>query len=171
MFDSIASVSDTHTVTTSNTAAASTPEPIKSGSFFSDAEIISSYSIQEAIEDGVLVDLREKAPDVAAQHYGRDAVRRPVVCTIGVWDLIEKAINHPRHCNDLNGVVHDIMWMAKHAVVTTIARGESGALPFPVIITGTGRTRNHTLMAHIAVVRHAGQTFVGAVTFHLPDED
>jgi hypothetical protein len=138
---------------------------------FSADDIISTYSIEEGVEDGILVDLRAQASDVTNQHYGTDARRRPVVCTIGVWDLIERAVNNPRWMNDLNGVVHDIMWMSRGAVAAIVRGGESRALPFIVYITGTGRVRKHTLMVHVVMHETSIGSVPGAATFHLPTED
>lgn len=103
-------------------------------------EVISSYSRRQAIEDGVLADLSALAPEVCAQHF-----RHPVACSAGVWALIEKAIGSRTACNDLNGVVHDILWMSK-AMGRRVA-GDEQTRVFPVIITG-GRKRNHTLKIH-----------------------
>ena len=148
------------------TAVADSSTPL-----FSADNIISTYSIDEGVDDGILVNLRAHASDVTNQHFGADAKRRPVVCTIGVWELIEKAINNPRWMNDLNGVVHDIMWMSRGAAAAIIRSGESRALPFKVYITGTGRVRKHTLMVHVVMHETPWGSVPGAVTFHLPNED
>jgi len=45
---------------------------------------------------------------------------------------------HPTHCNDYKGVWHDILYMSRGAV-------QRGGGLFLVIITGTGRIKNHVL--------------------------
>ena len=98
------------------------------------SELIFSYSRAEAIEDGVLVNLSEVAGDVCRQHY-----KVPVACTAAVWAIIERAIKNPRWSNDLNGVVHDILYMSRKA-----SRAVDGStVVFTVIITGAGRRRYH----------------------------
>lgn len=164
MLGTVSSIVSTAPVT--SIAVAEQPAPL-----FSADDIISTYSIADGVDDGILVDLRAHASDVTNQHYGTDSQRRPVVCTVGVWDLIDRAIKNPRWMNDLNGVVHDIMWMSRGAVAAIVRRGESRALPFLVYITGTGRVRKHTIMVHVVMHETPFGPVPGAVTYHLPDED
>ena len=73
-------------------------------------EVISRYTRQQAIEDGFLVDLMQNdLGPVSRQHY-----KYPVACTIGVFELMKKAVEHPRWCNDYPGILHDILTMSKH---------------------------------------------------------
>jgi len=94
-------------------------------------EPISVYSREQAFEDGVLANLTEIAPDVCAQHYPGVSV----ACTSAVWDIIEKAVANKRHCNDFNGVIHDMLWMSRmfKRVVT------ESVVIFRVTIKGAGR--------------------------------
>lgn len=93
-------------------------------------EIIRSYSRAQAIEDGVLVDLTALAPGVCRQHY-----RFPVACTAAVWSIIDRAIKNPKWANDINGVVHDLLWMSR----CRSNRLDERTLLFEVIIRGAGR--------------------------------
>lgn len=131
-------------------------------SVFTDDDMIHMYTIDEAIADGVLVNLRDHAPDLCRQHYGREC---RVVCTVAVWEIINRAVHAPAEHNDLNGVIHDMMMMARGAIRRIITQGGGIALPFQVIITGTGSKRPHTIMVHGA------DQNPGILTFHLPTED
>ena len=71
---------------------------------FSTDDLISVYTRQDAINDGVLVDLMQgELANVVRQHY-----KYPIVCTASVWGIIEAAVNNPKHCNDYAGVLHDM---------------------------------------------------------------
>ena len=92
--------------------------------------VIYSYTRAQAIEDGVLVNLSEIAPDVCREHY-----KYPIACTSEVWGIIDRAIKNEKHCNDLNGVIHDILWMSR-VFKRTI---DANTIMFRVKITGAGR--------------------------------
>jgi hypothetical protein len=110
---------------------------------FDGAPIISSYSRAQAIEDGMLVDAQQgDLAEVSRQHVGSTSV----AMTAGVFALIEKAVKHPRQMNDWRGVWHDVLWMSQVARRVSAQRGGS-PVGFKVIITGTGRVRNHVLFA------------------------
>ncbi|KKK82121.1 hypothetical protein LCGC14_2806550, partial [marine sediment metagenome] len=60
--------------------------------------------------------------------------RLPVLLAMAaVFALMEKAVNHPKHCNDFKGVWHDVLWMSRCHKTRRIS--ESCHL-FMVIITG-----------------------------------
>lgn len=94
-------------------------------------EVISVYTREQAIEDGTLVDLSAVAPEVCRQHF-----KYPVACTAAVWAIIDKAVKNPKWHNDLNGVVHDILWMSK---ANKTRRYDATTHLFKVIIKGAGR--------------------------------
>ena len=71
-------------------------------------ELISSYTRQQAIDDGVLVDLSENS--VIKQHW-----KYPLACTDGVWATIQKACESKFH--DLDGILHDISMLAKYGKI------------------------------------------------------
>lgn len=122
---------------------------------FDDAPIISSYSRAQALEDGVLIDLTEA--DVAKGHF-----KYPLACTAAVWALIQKAVNNKKWMNDQAGVLHDICWMSRFGQVV-----DPTTRLFKVIITGTGRRKNHWLK----IVCHPGDTPEPVLTIMLPEED
>ncbi len=100
--------------------------------FWKDADVIDTYTRAQAIEDGVLVDgtIGDLA-EVTRQHY-----KYPVAMTAAVFALMEQAVNHPKWCNDYNGVWHDILWMSRKNITR---RFDPTTHLFKVIITGTGR--------------------------------
>ncbi len=129
-------------------------------SFWTDADVIYSYTRAQAIEDGVLVDANiGDLAEVTQQHY-----KWPVAMTASVFAMIETAVNHPKHCNDYRGVWHDILWMSKMNITHRFS--ESSHL-FKVIITGLGRKRIHELK----IVCGPGDDAEPVVTVMLPEED
>ena len=120
-------------------------------------EVISSYSRAQGIEDGVLVDLSELAPDVCGQHF-----KYPVVCTSAVWAIIDKAVNHPKWMNDLNGVIHDMLWMSRFGRSVN-----QGTRLFRVIIKGAGRRSNFVFK----IVCGPGDDAEPVMTIMMPEED
>lgn len=97
-------------------------------------DVIHVYSREQAIADGVLVDLSKIAPKVCGEVYNL-----PIAVTAAVWSIIDKAVKNERACNDLDGVVWDILYMSR-----VYAKRDAQSFLFPVIITGAGRKRNHT---------------------------
>jgi hypothetical protein len=98
-----------------------------------DAEVIYSYTRAEALADGQQVLLTGELADMARQA----GWRYPVYITDTVWNVVEAAIANKKHCNDLKGVIWDILYMARR-----VGREVSpDTRIFEVIITGTGRRR------------------------------
>ncbi len=105
---------------------------------FTKDDIISTYTLDQALEDGVLVDANEgEFAEVTRQHF-----RVKCYMTRALFDLIEKAVKNKRQCNDWKGVWHDILWMSK-AAIRHLSPDSPGF--FQVIITGTGRKKLYTL--------------------------
>lgn len=128
---------------------------------FTAEDVIYTYTREQAIEDGVLIDANVgEFAEVTRQHY-----RYPVAMTAAVFALIRKAVESERHCNDYKGVWHDICWMANLAS----RRSAGSQVLFQVIITGTGRKRYHTLKAVCAPIGPNNPQ--PCVTFMLPCED
>jgi len=126
---------------------------------FIEFDVISTYTRRQAIEDGVLVDASVgDLAEVSRQHY-----KHPVAMTAAVWGLIDRAVKHPKHCNDYKGVWHDILWMSR---VCPTKKWATGRL-FLVIITGVGRKRNHTLKIECG----PGDDGEPVLTIMLPEED
>lgn len=123
-------------------------------------DVIDTYTRAQAIEDGVLVDgtIGDLA-EVTRQHY-----KYPVAMTAAVFALMEKAVNHPKWCNDYKGVWHDILGMSKMNITR---RFDPTTHLFKVIITGLGRKRTHELKA----VCGPGDDAEPVITIMLPEED
>lgn len=70
--------------------------------FWDDAEIISTYSRAQAIDDGTLVDLTEWAKETG--------IKFPLAVTREVWN---QYIDVPEgvECQDERGRAHDVLWM------------------------------------------------------------
>lgn len=107
-------------------------------SLFTESEIIYSYTRKQAIEDGEQVLLDAKLTKEAGYKY-------PVYVTRSVWNLVEMAASNKKHCNDLQGVLWDILWMS---IRNHTRRIETNTYQFLVIITGTGRVRNHNMLVN-----------------------
>ena len=125
---------------------------------FANAEVISSYSRAQAIDDGVLVDLSAAAPDVCRQHY-----KFAIACTAAAWAIIDHAVKNKRHCNDINGVVHDLLFMSRHCFCEL----DQHSREFSVIIKGAGRKSRFTFK----LVCGPGDDAEPVLTLMLPDED
>lgn len=126
---------------------------------FENAEVISVYTRKQALEDGFLIDLmQDTMKEVCEQHY-----KYPIACTSGVWAIIDKAVKNKKYFNDYAGVVHDVLWMSR---VNNRKLSES-TIVFFVIITGAGRTKNHTFILNVG----PGDNAEPVITIMLPGED
>jgi hypothetical protein len=116
-----------------------------SDDLFDDADIICAYTLDQALEDGVMVDANEgEFAEVTRQHLGDIKA----YMSRALFNLIEKAVKNKRWCNDWKGVWHDILWMSRGAR-RVVAERDRPAL-FKVIITGTGRKRLYVLKVQLA---------------------
>jgi hypothetical protein len=119
---------------------------------FTNEDIISRYTRQQAIEDGVLADLTTLFP-AESKIY-----RYPVACTESIWRLIESAVDAKQ--GDLKGLVGDLLWMSQKGHVRKLS--ESTFL-FQVRL---GR-KNHTLKVNVG----AGDDLEPVVTILQEGED
>jgi len=122
-------------------------------------DVIHSYSRAQAIEDGVLVDLMQnELGDVSRQHY-----KRPIACTLAVFEIMRKAVENPHYCQDYAGILHDMLWMSK-VVRRPI---DDSTATFRVIIQGAGRCKYHTFKFVVG----PGDQGEPVITIMLPNED
>jgi hypothetical protein len=122
-------------------------------------EVIYAYTRKQAIEDGyqvLLTDYHAKLARQAGWKY-------PVYLTRGVWDLIEEAVEAKKHYNDMNGVLWNILYMARFGNDIT-----EDTRAFTVIITGTGRKRNHLFYVQVGPRDIDDPT--PAITIMLPED-
>lgn len=122
-------------------------------------EPIHTYTRAQAIEDGELVDLmQDEMASVARQHY-----KFPIACTIGVFEVMRKAVENPRYCNDYAGILHDMLWMSR-CMGRKINDSE---VMFRVIIQGAGRSKYHDFKLVVGPGDHGEP----CITILLPHED
>lgn len=113
-------------------------KPNEGNSIF--GEVIYAYTRKQAIEDGFQVLLTEEHAQLAKEA----GWKYPVYLTRGVWNLVETAVDSERHCNDLAGVLWDILYMARFG--KNISKDTRA---FKVIITGCGKKRLYLLYLQI----------------------
>jgi hypothetical protein len=94
---------------------------------FSEMDVISTYTRQQAIEDGVLVDLSRLFPQECKLY------KFPVACTASVFALAETAANF----GSMHATIWDLIFMSQSGIVKRL--GESGVL-FRVILGGKTHT-------------------------------
>ncbi len=114
-------------------------------------EVIFSYSRQQAIDDGVLVNLSQF--QVIRVYWSRS-----FCCTATVWSIIEEGT---KSGSDLDGILHDISWAAKTMI--SQRNREADTISFRVIIGN----RAHDLKLHVG----PGDTPAPVLTLMLLDED
>ena len=152
------------TTTTNQNRDSSSPsearqQHVSDGNPFAGFELIHSYTRKQAIEDGFLVDLMQNQMlDVCKQHY-----KHPIACTLPVFEIMRKAVENKRYCNDYAGILHDMLHMSQ---VHWEFHGHTARL-FQVIIKGAGRKRLYTFK----LVCHPGDNAEPVMTIMLPDED
>lgn len=123
--------------------------------FFTDDDIVSTYTREQAIEDGVLADLNQWIP-VNETIF-------PTACTSAVFDILQKAVeSKPSWGNDYKGLIWDMVNMARFQ-----HRGNDTHWFFKMTIHGAGRQSVYTFKA----VLDAGDDEKPVITFLLPDED
>jgi hypothetical protein len=93
---------------------------------FEGVPVIFAYTRAQAIEDGVLIDVTEKAQELGFKHH--------TVVTQGVWSecvaLTEAA---KKACNDERGRLHDVLWMAACATRGMVGKMEDDRVYFSVL--------------------------------------
>ena len=96
--------------------------------FWDDAEVISSYSRAQAIEDGVLVDVSTVAKEAG--------IKFPVAMTATVW---RQYVEVPEGvgCQDKAGRLWDIVWMFRCAA----AKFDGDTLLFKLYVRNHNRER------------------------------
>ncbi len=123
-------------------------------------QVIHSYTRQEAIEDGEQILASGELANIARSI----GYKYPVYMTRGVFELIEKAVNNQKHCNDWNGVFNDLMTMSRHCAIAI----SPSCNQFVCIITGTGRVKQHTFYLEVGAMDINDPAPV--MTLMLPDD-
>jgi len=127
--------------------------------FWDDAEVISSYSRAQAIEDGELVDVSDTAREAG--------IKFPVAITRATWG---KYVEVPEgvHCQDEAGRLWDILWMFRCAA----AKFSGSTLLFKLYVRNHNRERLDSRdLVTLKAVCGPGDDGEPVVTIMLPDED
>lgn len=122
--------------------------------FFDDAEVIHTYSREQAIEDGVLVDVTP-----IAQEAG---FKVPVALTDSVWARIEPSERDAQLGQSMEGRLWDVLM-----VLRARANTAADTVMFDVIVTEGGE--QHTL--HLKSVIGPGDNAEPVVTIMFEHED
>lgn len=92
-------------------------------SLFADADVIHTYTTEQAIEDGMLVDVDTLHPTMR-QEAG---IRVPVYMTTAAFELaVALSPAAKRACNDINGRLWDVLWMLANAARRAPGEGRIG---------------------------------------------
>ena len=127
--------------------------------FWDDAEVISTYTRAQALEDGVLVDVSE-----AAKEAG---IKFPVALTATVWG---QYVEVPEGVagQDEAGRLWDILWLFRCAA----ARFNGNTLLFKLSVRSHNRERLGSRdLVTLKAVCGPGDTPEPVITIMLPDED
>lgn len=118
-------------------------------------DVISRYTREQAIADGVLVDLSARFPeDTRIYKY-------PVACTDTVWSRIERACEETGE--DLGAYVWDLCWMSNHPTAIVKDLGDM-RLFYCGIPLGTKESL-------FKIVIGPGDDLWPVITIMYPDED
>jgi len=122
-----------------------------------DAEIISTYTRAQAIEDGVLVDVSKVAREAGFVY--------PVALTAAVWAMIEDIPERLVGIQDVQGRLWDVVWMARLAA----RRGGSQTI-YRLILD---RIENGRAVKYADLKLHCGpgDDMEPVITLMLPNED
>lgn len=127
---------------------------------WADADIIHRYTRQQAIEDGVLVDVTQVAREAG--------FRCSVALTAGVWATVNEIPKSLRGIQDVQGRLWDVLWMARLAA-RRAAAGQS-VVTYGMIMH---RVENKRMLRNLQLKLHAGPGDNGelVITIMLPGED
>jgi hypothetical protein len=130
---------------------------------WADAEVISTYSREQAIEDGTLVDLCQ---DELGRLVKEAGFKFSVACTSAVFfSCIGMTEAAERAGNDMHGRLWDILWMLKIA----IRRGGNGdRISFQVLVVRDVETPTLT---ELLAVCGPGDDASPVITIMFPEEE
>ena len=137
-------------------------QPTEKG-FWDDAEIISSYTRAQAIEDGMLVDVTATAKEAGFVY--------PVAMTAAAWaDCVAWTDEDTKRQapQDEFGRLWDVLWMAKMA-----AKGGGGGteILYSLHCVPRGGKGHQPRLTQLKMVCGPGDTPEPVITIMLPDED
>ena len=134
------------------------PEQTDKG-FWDDAEVISSYTRAQALEDGVLVDVSETAREAG--------IKFPVALTRAVWaNYVE--VSEGVVAQDESGRLWDILWMLR----CQISRSQGDTLHFQLYVRNHNREQlTRRDLVTLKAICGPGDDAEPVITIMLPDED
>jgi hypothetical protein len=131
-------------------------------------DVISVYTRQDAINDGVLVDVTETAKEIGFRYPVAVTNHKPkaLVNEVNtVWGIIENIPPSKQGIEDVEGRLWDVLWMAKVAIRTSRAE-DTSMIPFDVLLS-SGKKKKFTFK----VVCNPGDNAEPVLTIMLPYED
>jgi len=132
---------------------------VELNNFFSECDIIFSYTRAQAIADGVLVDLSTDFPSDCGRLF-----KWPLACSAAVWSLIETTSADSEVETAL--IVWDVAYMALIAIKSAPSSGSS-ELQFNVMMPLTENSSEKRLK----LVCGPGDKGEAVLTIMLPEED
>jgi hypothetical protein len=120
-------------------------------------DVIYAYTRQEAIEDGVLIDVSKMAREAGLKY--------PTAVTSSLWEKYIKPSENDKkkYHQSVEGRLWDVLWMFSLAAM----RCSRNTLLYKVIFVVRGRQKTATLKAVIG----PGDDMDPVVTIMLPEED
>lgn len=143
--------------------AESPPREVVQSGPFAGFEVISTYTREQALDDGTLVDaMVGDFADVSRQHY-----KWPIAMTSSVFVLMENTI---RDCpwQDYAGIWHDILWMSKMS--PDRKQWDRGCI-FTVLIGDVGKRGERKCTETLKIVSGPGDHGEPVLTVMLEHED
>jgi len=124
--------------------------------FWKDAEIIDSYTADDAIEDGYLTDVGAIAKEAG--------FKIPVRITSGVFETVKPSKKAQEYGQDYEGRLWDLLYMCRLAVSKA---GEDWFTSFSVLFQNGPGNRNRKTVKFFAAI---DQTSGPAIHIMLPEE-
>lgn len=120
-------------------------------------EVLFSYTRQQAIKDGVLVDVSEIAKEMGYKF--------PVAVTSAVWQGLIVPPPDVEHFQDVSGRLWDTLWMLRHAIKSG---GDGSSVEFSVLYEMGPRDRQRVTLKSIC---GPGDNAEPVITVMFPEED
>ncbi len=124
-----------------------------------DVEVIHTYTRQQAIEDGVLIDVTDTAKEAG--------IKFPVAVTRDVWELIEPTETLKQQGQSISGRLWDVLWMFR----VFASRTKDSYLLFPVLFLLSDDGKFYTKEIKLKAVIGPRDKGEPVITIMMPYED
>lgn len=124
--------------------------------FWADAEVISTYTRAQAIEDGVLIDVSELAREAG--------LKWPMAITASVWATVNDIPLKLQGIQDVNGRLWDVVWMARWAA------GQGGEKIHYMLRMDRNENGRRVKNLRLKMVSGPGDDWEPVITIMLPEE-